>query len=94
MIRPWPKPRLRAATDEVAPACRTSSLRAHEPRIGDPADERHGDVEAREAGPEDRDDREHQHEEREGQHDIDDAHEDRVDEAAEIARDRADEACR
>ncbi len=49
----------------IVAAFQDQHLRADQPRIGDPADQRHGDVEAAEARPEDGDDRQHQHQERE-----------------------------
>ena len=68
--------------DEVA-VLEDQRLGPDKPRIGDPADERHGDIEAAEAGPQDRDDGNHQHEEGEGDDDIDDAHENGIDKTAE-----------
>ncbi len=63
-------------------------LRADEPRVGDPADDAHRDVEIEEAGPEHRDDGDDEDEERHGDAEIDEAAEHGIEDAAAIADER------
>ena len=64
-------------------------LAADDPRVGHPADERDGDVDAALARAEHEDQGDDQHVEREGDHDVDQPHDDGVDPAAEVAGDAA-----
>ena len=90
MIRRREKPSASPGEHELL-LSQDEHLRPGQPRVQRPADRQDGDVDALHARADDGEDRDHENEERERDDDVDEPHDHRVDPAAEVASDGAED---